>query len=291
MRIQELDGLRAIAVLMVAYSHYMGYSESLGGLQGTGAKNGWLGVDLFFILSGFLITSILIKLRDQEHFFAPFYKRRALRIFPPYFLALAVYLGASLIAGKPASVGFWAQYVFYTTSLRVGFPAEIYYAVIVPVQLGLGVLWSLSVEEVYYTIWAPVVRYTSKKGFTAVLIGMIVAAPLLRWWLHTPGYPELYNFFCRMDALADGSILALLMQSRSVALTSWKRWDKLFNLFAAMVSMATVALWIYLHGDRSSVVLSALGTTMADLSFALIIFAILRYAGSQAWPLRFLRVK
>jgi len=276
-------------VLAVVYSHYFGYTKELGGLTGTGAKNGWLGVDLFFILSGFLITSILIHLRDKEHYFSTFYKRRALRIFPPYYLALAVYIGSSLLTGKPGTAGLWSQYVFYYSSMNLGPPPELELALLLPVQLGLGVLWSLSVEEIYYTVWAPVVRYTSKTGFTAILIAMIVAAPLLRWRLHSPSYSEVYLFYCRMDALAYGSVVALLMDQRHTNAAAWKSWDKLLDWAAAGMTLATVLLWLDTHGDRSMVVLSTLGLTMADMSFALIAFAILRKSGSAAWWARILR--
>src|ERR1700727_1389422 len=93
MRIKELDGLRAIAVLAVMGGHYLSWLPALG------TRNGWLGVDLFFVLSGFLITSILLQTRRREHYFKTFYARRALRILPPYLLAIAVYLAVSLMAG------------------------------------------------------------------------------------------------------------------------------------------------------------------------------------------------
>jgi peptidoglycan/LPS O-acetylase OafA/YrhL len=285
MRIQELDGLRGIAVLAVVAQHYLSW------LPEVGSHNGWLGVDLFFILSGFLITSILIGLRDKEHYFSTFYKRRALRIFPPYFLGIAVYLAVSFAAGKPGTLNLWAQYIFYYTSLQVGQPEALDYAVIAPVKLGLAVLWSLSVEELYYTFWAPIVRFTSHRGFTAILIGMITAAPLLRWWLHTPLYPETYTFYCRMDALAYGSVVALLVRSRRQGAQQWQRWDTVFDWAAMGMAAATVVLWIVLRGDRTQVLLTTVGLIMADASFALIVFAVLRKSGSTAWWMRALRAR
>jgi peptidoglycan/LPS O-acetylase OafA/YrhL len=288
MRILELDGLRGIAVLAVITEHYLSWLPQIG------SENGWLGVDLFFILSGFLITSILLNLREKEHYFSVFYKRRALRIFPPYYLGILVYLGASLLVGKPGTWNLWMQYIFYYTSLYVGQPhilttnAETH-AMLIPVQLGLVVLWSLSVEELYYTFWAPIVRYTSHRGFTLLLAAMIVTAPLLRWWLHTPLFPETYTFYCRMDALGFGSVLALLMRARRERPLLWKNRDKLFDGVTIAMTMATVAFWTYLHGDRSKVLLTTVGLLMADVSLALIAFAILRKSGSTAWWMRALR--
>jgi len=288
MRILELDGLRGIAVMAVIMQHYLSWLPQIG------SANGWLGVDLFFILSGFLITSILLNLRTKKHYFGVFYKRRALRIFPPYYLGILVYLAVSIWAGKTGTVNLWMQYIFYYTSLQVGQPAALAPnagIVLVPVQLGLVVLWSLSVEELYYTFWAPIVRYTSHRGFTAILIGMIVAAPLLRWWLHTPDFPELYTFYCRMDALGFGSVLALLMRARHEKLAQWQHRDKFFDIAAIAMTVATVALWIYDHGDRSKLVVATVGVFMADTSLALIAFAILRKSGSQSWWMRALRAR
>ncbi|MFZ2021075.1 MAG: acyltransferase family protein [Terracidiphilus sp.] len=175
MRIRELDGLRGIAVLAVILHHYFSW------LPITGAAFGGLGVNLFFVLSGFLITSILLQLRDKEHYFSVFYSRRALRIFPPYYLGIAVYLFISLALGKPGTWGMWSSYIFYYSSLLLAKPMIINgttFGVPWPVAFGLGVTWSLSVEEIYYTIWAPVVRFTSEKVFAAILVGMIVAAPV-----------------------------------------------------------------------------------------------------------------
>jgi len=285
MRIRELDGLRGIAALAVVADHYMSW------LPASGAQNGWLGVDLFFVLSGYLITSILISLRNQEHYFSVFYQRRALRIFPPYFLGIVVYLTASILVGKPGTLSLWSQYIFYYTSLYVGQPPELAYAVIMPVHLGLAVMWSLSVEELYYTFWAPIVRFTSQRGFTAILVAMIVAAPLLRWRLHTPLFPESYTFYCRMDALAYGSVVALLMREWRQGASAWTRWNKTFDRMAVALPICTILLWIYLRGDKSSLLLNTAGLVMADTSFALITFAVLRKSGSQAFWMRALRAK
>ena len=288
MRIKELDGLRGIAVLAVISEHYMSW------LPAIGSQFGWLGVDLFFILSGFLITSILLELRDREHYFKVFYSRRALRIFPPYFLGIFVYLGVSFALGKPGTWGLWLQYIFYYTSMFVGQPPALHAVPsIIPsaVVLGLVVLWSLSVEEIYYTIWAPVVRYTSQKGFTAILVGMIVAAPVLRWWLHTPDYPELYTFYCRMDGLAYGSAIALLLRERRLAPDKWMRSDIWFDRATLLVLPLTVAVWVITGGAQSNRLVVTVGLMLADLSFALVAHALIRRAGGNQLWVRIFRAK
>jgi peptidoglycan/LPS O-acetylase OafA/YrhL len=281
MRIKELDGLRGIAVLAVISEHYLAWWPAVG------SRYGWLGVDLFFVLSGFLITSILLELREKDRYFGVFYARRALRIFPPYFLGLAVYTAYSIEQGKPGTLGLWLRYIFYYSSLFVGQPREI---VVMPppipfvVDLGLAVLWSLSVEEIYYTIWAPVVRFTSQKGFAAILAGMIVAAPLLRWWLHTPEFPETYTFYCRMDGLAYGSTVALFIHERRQAPQRWLRADRFFDRLSIVVLPVSAIFWLATDGDRSNVLVTTVGLVLADFSFALLVHALIRRAGGgQLW--------
>jgi peptidoglycan/LPS O-acetylase OafA/YrhL len=283
MRIKELDGLRGLAVLAVINQHYLSWFPA------TGSHLGWLGVDLFFILSGFLITTILVNLRSSEHYFSEFYARRALRIFPPYFLGIAIYLGYSVHAGRAGSVNLWMQYLFYYTSLGVGQPSELNYAVPPAVMLGLGVLWSLSVEEIYYTLWAPLVRWTSRMTFTMILIGMVIVAPLLRWLMHTPNFPELYTFYCRMDALAMGSLLALVIGFRNANELVRDRLDRLLWLAAIVIGLIAVLFWGWLHGNRSNVLITTIGVSLADLSFALMTYTIIRKSGSSEWSMRLLR--
>lgn len=281
MRIRELDGLRGIAVLAVISEHYLAW------LPTVGSRYGWLGVDLFFVLSGFLITGILLELRDKERYFSVFYARRALRIFPPYFLGLAVYLAISVAMGKPGTPGLWLRFIFYWSSLGLGQPPQLTASVLpVPfgVVLGLAVLWSLSVEEIYYTIWAPVVRYTSHKGFAAILLGMIVASPLLRWHFHAPQYPELYTFYCRMDGLAYGSAVALLIHERRRSPQTWLRVDNFVDRLGLVVLPVSAVFWLITRGDRASVLVTSLGLVLADCSFAIVVHALVRRAnGNQLW--------
>jgi peptidoglycan/LPS O-acetylase OafA/YrhL len=281
MRIKELDGLRGIAVLAVISEHYLSW------LPTRYARYGWLGVDLFFVLSGFLITSILLSLRNQQHYFSVFYARRALRIFPPYFLAILIYLCVSLAVGKHGDVGLWLQYVFYYTSLFVGQPAQLHSSpLIIPlgVAFGLAVLWSLSVEEIYYTVWAPVVRYTNDAALAFILVSMMVIAPILRWKFHTPDFPELYTFYCRMDALGYGSAVALFQHLRRHKQNAVPGKQRLAGWLTAAFVVFTLLFWVITGGDRGNVQVSTLGLTAADISFALLVYTLVRHAGSsQIW--------
>jgi peptidoglycan/LPS O-acetylase OafA/YrhL len=309
MRIKELDGLRGIAVLAVVGTHYFAWIPTPAVPLGHAGivcffilfrfviglfRLGWLGVDLFFVLSGFLITGILMDLREKEQYFRVFYVRRALRIFPPYYLGILVYMLFSFARGLPGDWRLWLQYILYYTSLFVGQPSQlravpaVLSMVVIP---GLMILWSLSVEEIYYTIWAPVIRYTTQRGISAILVGMIVAAPLLRWWLHTPEYPEFYTFYCRMDGLAYGSAVALLLRDRRLNPSRWLHTDRFFDGLGIVVVPLSVFFWVSSGGDQRNRVVCTVGLVLADLSLALIAHAVVRRANGQQWWVRATRAR
>lgn len=279
MRIQELDGLRGIAVLAVIDCHYLAW------LPASGSGYGWLGVDLFFVLSGFLITSILLQLRTQERYFRTFYARRALRILPPYLLGIIVYILISTALREPGSLKMWLSYIFYYVSFFRFQPAMLRGAERVPdtVCIGLAVLWSLSVEEVYYTIWAPVIRFTKEKGLICILVAMIVIAPALRWRLHSTDGVELFTFYCRMDGLAYGSAVALIVRYRQILPDAWKTVDRVCDRFAiALPFLAALSLRFGRYRDTGFT--SSMGISFADLSFALLVYALIRRTGeNQLW--------
>ena len=287
-RIKELDGLRGVAVLAVINCHYFPW------LPITGSAYGWLGVNLFFVLSGFLITSILLGLREEERYFTIFYSRRALRIFPPYYLGLAVYFAISVCLGMPGTFRLWGQFVFYYISLYIHNPFPLHetrLGVPVIVCYGLTVLWSLSVEEIYYTIWAPIIRFTKEKVLAAILIFMMVAAPPLRWWLHTTHGYEIFTFFCQMDGLAYGSLIALIIRHRRASVTAWSRSDWLFDLLGIIIVPCSMVFWLITGGSPDKRIVTSLGLVLADVSFALITYALIRHAGGNQLWVRIFRAK
>ena len=162
--IKALDGVRGIAILLVILFHY-GYLGC-----------GWIGVQLFFVLSGYLITSILVKDRGQplKDYLKRFYWRRSLRIFPLYYLYLFVILVAFVVLKiPPAFRDQWPFLFTYTYNVRH----------ILPNYDGSELLihlWSLSVEEQFYLIWPLLVYMVATRRFRSLLVAIVVGIPLVR---------------------------------------------------------------------------------------------------------------
>lgn len=198
--IPELQGLRGLAVLGVVLYHCHPRLE--GTWLYAGSLWGWAGVNLFFVLSGFLITSILFEARDRPHYFRNFYARRALRIWPVYVLVLAIcYANAPWFIGLPVfeavkTAPWWAYVLFLQNLLHFAMPPAI------------AQTWSLAIEEQYYFLWAPMVRIVRRPWMLAILlIAVFVESALMRFahprWL-TPTHSLIH-----LDGIALGSLLAL----------------------------------------------------------------------------------
>lgn len=195
----QLDGLRAIAVLAVAWSHWAPPRWLLGVPWGTG-------VQLFFVLSGFLITGILIDHRPADG--APlakrigvwrsFYIRRLLRIFPLFYLVLVI----AWLAGMSPIRSAWPWHAAYLSNF--------YYFVGHPLD-GFRHFWSLSVEEQFYLVWPFLTMLLPRPVLPRVIVAMIVAAPLTRWLAVANGHDLLVTRFLPtscLDALGIGALLA-----------------------------------------------------------------------------------
>lgn len=215
-----LDGLRGIAILLVMLHHLTHFEQTttFDGPIGTVLAFGWSGVDLFFVLSGFLITGILLDTRSRERYFSTFYARRTLRIFPLYYLVLFV---AFVVLPKfPAVYSVLAGEVDLPPAERVSvaqWPYWLYVSNIAIAQRGwmhglLEISWSLSIEEQFYLIW-PLVVWLSPPRLVAVLCAVIlVAEPTARIYARAIDYPSLWLFvltWYRLDGLAIGALLAV----------------------------------------------------------------------------------
>ncbi len=211
-RIPELDGLGGVAILLVFGFHYLNNqlvdsAYSIGRIVYKVTSIGWIGVDLFFVLSGFLIGSILLRTRQSDSFFRTFYFRRIARIVPNYFLILAVFMiiksipyfsSNYFLAGNDVIPG-WAYFtmlnnIYMALLNNMGNPA-------------MSISWSIAIEEQFYILFPFMVYFIREKWLPWFLLLVIVAACLTRMsfsgWI--PAYVLLPS---RMDSIAFGVLVA-----------------------------------------------------------------------------------
>lgn len=197
--IPELDGLRGIAILLVMACHLpLAFHAVKSALS-----VGWVGVDLFFVLSGFLITNILLDSKGRQHPFRNFYARRILRIWPLYFLYLAfVFLCVRSII--PDSVKLWPFALFVQNS--------VYRWDVGPF---LQPTWSLAVEEQFYLLWPLVILQFSRKIAMGVAAACFAFSPFIRAvvFSHASFAFLSFNTLVRLDSIALGCLIAILLQS------------------------------------------------------------------------------
>jgi peptidoglycan/LPS O-acetylase OafA/YrhL len=218
-RLPQLDGLRGVAILLVIVCHYVANPDhsQLGYWMGhflSGLTVGWSGVDLFFVLSGFLIGGILLDARDSPRYFRTFYARRVFRILPVYYSWILLYvvivaIGVYAIPGA-MPVG---RRDLTTVPIYVLFLQNVVF-VPSPFQWKWFVVtWSLAVEEQFYLLAPIAIRWIPVRRLVWLLGVVICVAPLLRLGAYTylPRFSYLAGFAmpCRADALAFGILAAI----------------------------------------------------------------------------------
>lgn len=277
MRFRSLDGIRAMAVTMVFASHYGG-----GGTHGgtvlkivdTLRSKGWIGVDVFFVLSGFLITGILFDTRNDSQFFKRFFARRSVRIFPIVYLLFTilalltpiflytwhwkqafflVYLGNFFGNATPALYGVHSSYSPWADA-------------------SIGHLWSLCVEEQFYVVWPVMVwmvRDRVKLLWTSgVLAALTLTVRIVMVNVWSPQMAESWlnrTLPFRLDTLLFGAILALLL--RGPAADAIQRSMKWYFLVG---SVATLTIFVLSPEYDSPWLLSVGLTFIAAASMGLI---------------------
>jgi peptidoglycan/LPS O-acetylase OafA/YrhL len=283
--IPALEGVRGVAILAV-----LGHQLCIDGYPGVRSRAvalallpfqaGWAGVQLFFVLSGFLITGVLLDTRRADNYWSSFYARRALRIFPVYYLLLLVtfviaprlfHLPAATLAEHRHQAYYWL-YLANAPAVAAGCSAVD----------SLGHCWSLSVEEQFYLLWPFAVRLLDDRGLVRLCAGIAVAALALRVGLRLAGEsPELaYELTpARADALALGALGAVVIRRRA-----WVEW------IAPRLGRATAAAWgilavAALAGGflaRTGAVTETAGqTALAVVSALVILQATLQTAGGE----------
>ena len=222
-RIPALDGLRGVAILLVLLRHSVAGTETSSPFWSavlSPLRLTWSGVDLFFVLSGFLIGGILMDARYSQRYFRTFYLRRAFRILPVYAIFISLYLGRHLhipLLGRwtgetsPLPVPWFA---FLTFTQNFWMTAFGWFG-----PMAIAPTWSLAVEEQFYLTIPFLIRRVSRKILFIALLGVIAAAPLLRSLLPRVlahgGFGCYILMPCRADALCMGVLAALLVRSKS----------------------------------------------------------------------------
>jgi len=209
--IPALDGVRGLAVSMVLVFHlWQTYGERTNLLDGYGFLSflsvGQKGVDLFFVLSGFLITGILLRTKNKPKYFLNFYTRRALRIFPLYYGALFLCLFWGVAGGVEAfSLANLWPYFFYLQNIVTSFD-------LFPMG-GPGHFWSLAVEEHFYLFWPLIIYLLPRKKIAHSCLFLIGLAFVVRLWMDACHLPSFGFTLCRVDSLAMGALLYLVYSS------------------------------------------------------------------------------
>ena len=190
-------------------------------------------MNLFFVLSGFLITTILLETREKENYFRNFYLHRVLRIWPVYVLLLVVvYLNAPWFIGptiaEAVKTAPWLAYIFFVQNLfHLALPPAV------------GPTWSLAIEEQYYFLWAPLVRFLHRPWALAlVLAGALIASPILR--LANLHWMTLTHTLIHLDGIALGSLMALGLYALALSRRTWL-WMGLCAMVLGFWATATIA--------------------------------------------------
>jgi peptidoglycan/LPS O-acetylase OafA/YrhL len=275
-RFEALDGLRAIAVLLVLLTHLTPDRNANLGLQSLFfkvAEIGWSGVDLFFVLSGFLVTRILLSLPVALTSYVHFVWCRFLRLAPVYFLALLiVFVLVPKMTGAYAmpSLGFQSWFWFYLSNhFPAGYgPIDGYFS--------LGHFWSLAVEAQFYLLW-PVVALTNwgRRNLLSICVVLLAAALLFRvvcLYYGNPWYTTYGYLPSRMDGLIVGATIARLIQLSPNGRSRWNRIAMVVSTGGALVLF--IVAWTgtggYVFSDtnaNSVLVLRAIMPTCLALTF------------------------
>lgn len=268
-----LDILRGIAILIVVFYHNFSSVSFF--------RFGWMGVDLFFVLSGFLITNLLLESRQNKNYIRNFYVRRFLRIFPLYYLILIVFFTFSplLFSAKgPATtysyyndnkLWYWSYFQNWLM-VHKGPP---------PVPF-LAHFWSLAIEEQFYVFW-PIILFFVKKLDTLkrVIYALIITAVISRvcTWYVNPN--EVETFYCstltRMDSLLMGCLLAVhLKQGREVNLVLIK-----WVILSFLLLIAT-SLLLFGNVRQDNLLFPTIGYTISAAFFSSILYHIIKNESS-----------
>lgn len=262
-----LDGLRGLASLLVVIYHLFGFINHY-------FFFGWLGLDIFFVLSGFLITNILLTSIGTEHYLRSFYVRRILRVFPLYYLGLILFL---VVLPNIKTVPLRLDYYIHHQAWLWIYLQNWLYIYSPPNESTLNHLWSLAVEEQFYLLWPLVILILRKPKYILIFISLILLLTVaLRYWawvnhIENFAYYNLYTF-TRIDGICIGCMVALLQKINSKFLT--KNTAVIVTIFAGF----NFLFYFFNKGYRFSFpYLAIVGYTTFAMLFGLLVHDIVNH--------------
>ena len=277
--IPELDGVRGVAILLVLLFHFQGVRPPWVPKALTYPMViGWSGVDLFFVLSGFLITRILIATRASVNYFSAFYARRALRILPLYLVAvflcfrvgipLADRLGVPVDADRSIEAWFW----LHVSNWASAFGRDV---------RPLSHFWSLAIEEQFYAVWPLVVLLTPPRRLAGVCAAIAAASAGARVLAAASGAPAeaLHRLtIFRIDALAIGGLVAAVAADAALRRRARARLRVVGGVSFALLTVALIA-----GRGATAPPMTRFGYTLFAVLYAVLVFAAFDASGSKGW--------
>jgi len=273
LRVPALDGIRGLAILLVI--PHNGNLMPSGDVHGAAhvikdlMLNGWTGVQLFFVLSGFLISGVLLDTQDSGNYYCAFYARRALRILPLYYgvliltfliLAPVGLLPPETLATQHNQIWLWT----FLANWSDPFGLEV---------KGFAHFWSLAVEEQFYLLWPFILHRMRPQRVVALCMGICVVALAIRVFIRVKGWSDDYPYeftFCRMDALAMGAAAAALLR-----IPLWQRRLETYRRYLPWAALCLIVAVLPLTHDyaRTGWETQTFGFTTLALAFAVLIVA------------------
>jgi peptidoglycan/LPS O-acetylase OafA/YrhL len=286
-RFPALDGLRGIAVVAVIFNHFGPRALPDGSWWMAPivwfSLLGWTGVDLFFVLSGFLITGILLRHKDSQNYFPAFYAHRALRIFPLYLLLLIIFtilvpsFSPTIAQGAPFAGARWPYWLFVSN-------------LVMPLIPVLAPAWSLAVEEQFYVSWSIAVRWLTPRLLGFIAMGLLLGGIILRvilvfyisiFYSQDPEYKlaRIYIFtLTHIDGLCIGILIRLIydrLRRRRILATFARAWWTVVIALAAILLLDAKIGWQGIHNWYQPMMLIVGFPTLALLFGAIMVHGVL----------------
>lgn len=276
-----LDGLRGIAILLVIAFHGMLMSPAnlLDQVVASAASMGWIGVDLFFVISGFLITTILLESKGGRGYFGSFYARRALRVLPLYYVALAVYFFVFLPGRMNEMAGNYYRYheLEIINNLQPwlwlhGFNMWVTGHGGFPRISHLNHFWSLAIEEQFYLVWPVLVLALSRRQFRSLCLAMLCGTLGLRLLLTAQDNSPIslmMSTATRIDGLIIGALVALAATQRGGVRAIASPARKTLAVSAALLAVIVLAAGGF--SPEKSVMVRTFGLTVVTVFFGSVV--------------------